>query len=64
MRRFFEGEEHMTPMTTEERINAAQKLKPCDVCKLPKEPKTGIAIKDKWHCAKCWVHFFNGRNAK
>ena len=54
----------MTPMTTEERINAAQKLKPCDVCKLPKEPKTGIEIKDKWHCAKCWVHFFNGRNAK
>lgn len=54
----------MVPMTTEERINAAQKLKDCDICKLLKEPKTGIEVRGRWHCAKCWVHFFNGRNAK
>lgn len=54
----------MTKVTTEERINAAQKLKDCDVCKLPKEPKTGIEVRDKWHCAKCWMDFFNRRHPK
>ena len=54
----------MTKVTTEERINAVQKLQPCDVCKLDADPKGGVEVRDKWHCAKCWMHFFNRRNPK
>ena len=54
----------MTKVTTEERVNAAQKLKACGVCKLDADPKSGIDVKDKWHCAKCWMNFFNKRHPK
>ena len=36
-------------------IAKAQKLKACDVCKLAKEPRGGIDVREKWHCAKCWT---------
>lgn len=33
----------------------AQKLRVCDVCKLQSEPRGGIHVRHRWHCAKCWV---------
>lgn len=33
----------------------AQKLRVCDLCKLAKEPRGGIELRAKWHCARCWV---------
>jgi len=33
----------------------AQKLRECDLCKLKTEPRGGIEVRQKWHCAKCWV---------
>jgi hypothetical protein len=33
----------------------AQKLRKCDLCNLAKEPLGGIELRQKWHCAKCWV---------
>ena len=36
-------------------IAKGQKLKVCDLCKLEKEPRGGIELRAKWHCAKCWV---------
>jgi len=33
----------------------AQKLRQWDRCKLAKEPKGGVEVRQKWHCAKCWV---------
>lgn len=39
----------------EDEMVKAQKLKPCAVCKLAKEPMGGVAVREKWHCARCWV---------
>jgi len=36
-------------------VAKAQKLRLCDLCKIEKEPKGGIEVRSKWHCAKCWV---------
>mgnify|MGYP000005142842 FL=1 len=33
----------------------AQKLRECDVCKLQSEPRGGVELRAKWHCARCWV---------
>ena len=36
-------------------IAKAQKLRQCDLCKLQSEPRGGVEVRAKWHCAKCWV---------
>ena len=36
-------------------IAKGQKLKFCELCKMTKEPRGGIEIRTKWHCAKCWT---------
>jgi hypothetical protein len=33
----------------------AQKLRMCDLCKVAKEPRGGVELRAKWHCARCWV---------
>jgi uncharacterized paraquat-inducible protein A len=33
----------------------AQKLRECDLCKVAKEPRGGVEVRQKWHCARCWV---------
>ena len=36
-------------------IVKAQKLRLCDVCNKDSEPRGGIELRAKWHCARCWV---------
>lgn len=48
----------------EEEMVKAQKLKPCDVCKQETEPAGGVAVREKWHCAKCWVKFMQRKGLK
>jgi hypothetical protein len=33
----------------------AQKLREYDLCKVAKEPRVGVVVRQKWHCARCWV---------
>jgi len=33
----------------------AQKLRECDLRKGAKEPRGGVEVRQKWHCARCWV---------
>lgn len=34
-------------------------LKFCDKCKNSTDPMGGVAVREKWYCAKCWVKFIN-----
>jgi len=43
----------MNPMIYE--TAKAQKLRECDVCKKPKEPRGRIEVRQRWHCSKCWI---------
>jgi hypothetical protein len=46
----------------EEMVNA-HKLRECDLCKLPSEPRGGVEVRAKWHCARCWINLMR-RNMK
>lgn len=39
----------------EEEMAKSQKLRVCYLCKVAKEPRGGVELRAKWHCAKCWV---------
>ena len=41
-----------------------ERLKKCSVCKLETEPAGGVEVRQKWHCAKCWMQFFMKRKAR
>ena len=45
-------------------IAKAQKLRVCDMCKLPKEPRSGVAVREKWHCQRCWVKLMQQKGLK
>jgi hypothetical protein len=32
----------------------SQPLRPCDNCAKPAEPQSGVQVRDKWICGKCW----------
>jgi hypothetical protein len=35
-------------------------LKHCIHCGKDADPRGGVDLRGKWHCAKCWVKFMNG----
>lgn len=39
----------------------AHPLKKCVNCNNSSEPLGGVELRGKWHCAKCWVKFINGK---
>lgn len=38
-----------------------QPLRLCDLCGKRAEATGGVEVRKRWHCAKCWVKFINGR---
>jgi uncharacterized paraquat-inducible protein A len=42
----------------------AQKLRECDLCNLKSEPRAGVEVRAKWHCARCWVKLMQRKGLK
>jgi uncharacterized paraquat-inducible protein A len=45
-------------------IAKAQKLKACEVCKRNADPLGGVAVREKWHCQRCWVKLMQQKGLK
>jgi uncharacterized paraquat-inducible protein A len=48
----------------DEEIAKAQRLRECDVCSLDSDPKGGVEVRAKWHCARCWVKLMQRKGLK
>jgi hypothetical protein len=48
-----------TPLSHEQRTG--HPLRVCEKCGDKREKAGGVELRGKWHCAKCWTKFINGR---
>ncbi len=46
--------------TTEAKVARVHPLKNCVKCAKDADPRGGVDLRGKWHCAKCWIKFMNG----
>lgn len=47
------------PLNHEQRTS--HPLRTCEKCGDKRESAGGVVLRDKWHCAKCWTRWVNGR---